>query len=56
MEYSLPCAILKFKKIVYEFEKNREAQRIHILDPRFENYDGVFKKCLWESIEIREPQ
>jgi len=56
MEYSLPCAVLKFKKILYEFGQNPGAEKIHILDPRFENYEGTFQKSLQETIEIKEAQ
>lgn len=46
MEYSLPNALLKFKKLIWEFIQAEEAEEVHILDPRGEQYDGVFKKSL----------
>lgn len=46
MGYSLPRAILRLKHFLYEALLNCNPETIHILDPRFDNYEGRFRKSL----------
>ncbi|HCW32676.1 MAG: DnaQ exonuclease/DinG helicase family protein, ATP-dependent DNA helicase DinG [Candidatus Peregrinibacteria bacterium GW2011_GWE2_39_6] len=41
-QYTLPLAILRLKRFIYEFNTACSPQKIQILDPRIENYNGLF--------------
>ncbi len=51
-EYSLPLAIIRFKKFIHAFETHTVSKEIHILDPRFENYNGRFLHSLPPTVQI----
>jgi DNA polymerase III epsilon subunit family exonuclease len=50
-QYSLPKAVLRMKQFIYTFVGQGNAREIHILDPRFEQYNGLFVRSLQELIE-----
>lgn len=50
-QYSLPKAVLRLKQFIYAFVKQEEGCEIHILDPRYEQYKGLFVRSLQELIE-----
>lgn len=57
-QYSLPKAVLRLKQFIYQFvnranghDKPSPMSEIHILDPRFEQYKGLFVRSLQELIE-----
>lgn len=51
-EYSLPMAVLRLKKFLHLFLTNAKPKEIHILDPRFEKYDGKFIQSLPKNLQL----
>ncbi|MDP2624874.1 MAG: hypothetical protein Q8P27_01680, partial [Candidatus Peregrinibacteria bacterium] len=50
-DFSLPKAILRLKQFLYEFLTQTNPEMVHILDPRFENYNGKFINSLPEQLQ-----
>ncbi len=51
-EYSLPQAVLRMKRFLYWAITKTQASTVHVLDPRFEDYDGKFTKSVknvWQT-------
>lgn len=49
-EYTLPEGALRFKKWLQLFMDRTTPQELHVLDPRFHQYDGVFAQNLPTNI------
>ena len=45
-DYSLPQAILRLKRFLYLATTKTSVHEIHILDPRFDDYDQKFRKSV----------
>ncbi|MFA6436226.1 MAG: hypothetical protein WCW30_03785, partial [Candidatus Gracilibacteria bacterium] len=52
MGYSLPRAMILFKKHLYRLLEHTSVEDIHILDPRFEHYDRKFLMALPKGIRL----
>lgn len=52
MEYSLPRAMILFKKHLYRLLEHTSVEDIHILDPRFEQYDRKFLMALPKGVRL----
>jgi len=52
MEYSLPRAMILFKKHLYRLLEHTSVEDIHILDPRFEHYDRRFLMALPKGVRL----
>ena len=52
MQYSLPIAVLRLKKSLHLFRTQGNLQKVHMLDPRFNDYDRAFPQSLpdWVSL------
>ncbi|MFA5842890.1 MAG: exonuclease domain-containing protein [Candidatus Gracilibacteria bacterium] len=52
MGYSLPRAMILFKKHLYRLLEHTSVEDIHILDPRFEHYDRKFLMALPKGVKL----